>query len=160
MTRRDFPALLPSLRGRLEHLQRQNHDGHAPPEQATGLPSKKEVLFFPQQTYFLFCIRFYSFIHETRRERQRHRRREKQTPCSEPDVGLDPRTPGSCSEPKVDAQPLSHPGAPQQTYFKMGGHSILKEAQVWHPAQHLQDNNTGYYSTKTPDLEPTLSVRK
>ena len=39
------------------------------------------------------------------RERQRHRQREKQAPYKEPDVGLDPRTPG-----KADAQPLSHPG--------------------------------------------------
>ena len=46
------------------------------------------------------------------RERERHRQREKQAPCREPDVGLDPRTLGSCPEPKVDAQPLSHPGAP------------------------------------------------
>ena len=29
------------------------------------------------------------------RERQRHRQREKQTPCREPDVGLDPESPGS-----------------------------------------------------------------
>ena len=29
-----------------------------------------------------------------------------------PDAGLDPRTPGSRLEPKADAQPLSHPGAP------------------------------------------------
>ena len=29
----------------------------------------------------------------------------------EPDVGLDPGTPGSRPEPKADAQPLSHPGA-------------------------------------------------
>ena len=28
----------------------------------------------------------------------------------EPNVGLDPRTPGSRPEPKADAQPLSHPG--------------------------------------------------
>ena len=47
------------------------------------------------------------------RERQRHRQREMQAPCGEPDAGLDPRTPGSCSEPKADAQPLSHPGVPR-----------------------------------------------
>ena len=29
------------------------------------------------------------------RERQRHRQREKQAPCREPNVELDPRTPGS-----------------------------------------------------------------
>ena len=39
-------------------------------------------------------------IHE--RERQRHRQREKQAPCKEPDAALDPRTPGSCPEPKAD----------------------------------------------------------
>ena len=39
------------------------------------------------------------------------RQREKQAPCEEPNVGLDPRTPGSRPEPKADAQPLSHPGA-------------------------------------------------
>ena len=33
-------------------------------------------------------------------------------PCGEPDEGLDPRTPGSCPELTVDAQPLSHPGVP------------------------------------------------
>ena len=32
------------------------------------------------------------------RERQRHRQREKQSPHQEPDVGLDPWTPGSCPE--------------------------------------------------------------
>ena len=46
------------------------------------------------------------------RERQRHRQREKQAPCGEPDGGLDPGTPGSCPEPKADAQLLSHPGVP------------------------------------------------
>ena len=47
------------------------------------------------------------------KERQRHRQREeKQAPCTEPDAGLDPRTPGSHPKPKVDAQPLSHPGVP------------------------------------------------
>ena len=48
---------------------------------------------------------------ERERERQRHRQREKQAPCREPDVGLDPGTPGSCPGPKADTQPLSHPGA-------------------------------------------------
>ena len=55
---------------------------------------------------------------ETHRERQRHRWREKQAPLREPDVGLDPRTPGSLPEPKADAQPLSHPGVPGLIRFK------------------------------------------
>ena len=46
------------------------------------------------------------------RERQRHRQREKRAPCREPDVGLDPRIPGSCPGLKAGATPLSHPGIP------------------------------------------------
>ena len=45
-----------------------------------------------------FFLRFYLLIHERHREGQRHRQREKQAPCGEPDVGLDPRTPGSRPE--------------------------------------------------------------
>ena len=33
--------------------------------------------------------------------------------AEKPDVGLDPITPGSRPEPKADAQPLCHPGAPE-----------------------------------------------
>ena len=36
-------------------------------------------------------------------ERQRPRQREKQAPCKESNMGLDPRTPGSRPEPKADA---------------------------------------------------------
>ena len=52
-------------------------------------------------------------MRDTHTERQRHRQREKQAPCREPDVGFDPRSPGSCPEPKEDAQPLSHPVTPK-----------------------------------------------
>ena len=50
--------------------------------------------------------------------RQRHRQREKQAPCREPDVGLDPGSPGSCSGPKVAA--LNHwaTGAAHDLVFK------------------------------------------
>ena len=36
------------------------------------------------------------------KERQRHREREKQSPRREPNVGLDPGTPGSLLGPKAD----------------------------------------------------------
>ena len=52
-------------------------------------------------------------------ERQRHREREKQAPCREPDMGHDPRTPGSGPGSKADAQPLSHPGVPILGSFLM-----------------------------------------
>ena len=45
------------------------------------------------------------FIHERHTERQRHRQREKQALRREPDVGLDPRTPGSHPDRR---QTLSH----------------------------------------------------
>ena len=53
------------------------------------------------------------FIHETYRETYRETFRDIQRlSYREPDAGLNPRTPGSRPEPKADAQPLSHPGAP------------------------------------------------
>ena len=65
----------------------------------------------------MLLFRIYIFktvfiYHERHTERQRHRQRENQSPRRKPDEGLDPRTPGSCPEPKADAQPLSHPGVP------------------------------------------------
>ena len=46
------------------------------------------------------------------KERQRHRQREKQAPCRELYMELDPRTPESCPGPKAGAKPLRHPGIP------------------------------------------------
>ena len=52
--------------------------------------------------FFFFKILFiYSWQTERERERQRHKQREKQAPCREPDVGLDPRSPGSRPGPKA-----------------------------------------------------------
>ena len=57
-------------------------------------------------------------MRDTHTERQRHRQREKQAPCREPDVGLDPRTPGSHPVPKAGTKPLSHQGFPPVEAFK------------------------------------------
>ena len=57
--------------------------------------------------FCLFKYFIYLFMRDTERERerererQRHRQREKQAPCWEPDVGLDPGTPGSQPGPKA-----------------------------------------------------------
>ena len=52
-------------------------------------------------------------------ERQIYRQREKQAPSmlmhAEPNVGLNPGTPGSYPRPKAGAKPLSHPGIPKIT---------------------------------------------
>ena len=51
-------------------------------------------------------------MRDTEREIGRHRQREKQAPLREPDVGLDPGSPGSLPGPKAGAKPLGHPGFP------------------------------------------------
>ena len=68
-----------------------------------------------------FFIKFL-FIHEKRREREAETQaeRDKQAPYGEPDVALDPKTPGSHPGPKADAQPLSHPGFPKQMFYTEG----------------------------------------
>ena len=57
-----------------------------------------------------YFLKIYLFIYDRHREReaQRHRRREKQTRCREPDVGMDPGTPGSRPGPKAGAKPVSY----------------------------------------------------
>ena len=60
------------------------------------------------------------FIHERHRERGRDTGRGgcRQLSCREPNVGLDPRTLGSCPEPKADTQPLSDAGAPNAIFSR------------------------------------------
>ena len=48
----------------------------------------------------------------THTEKQGHKQREKQAPCRKPDVGLDPRFPGSGPGLKAGAKLLSHSGIP------------------------------------------------
>ena len=62
---------------------------------------------------FFFKDFIYLFMIDIERERQRHRQREKQAPCREPDVGLDPGSPGLRPGPKAGTKPLSHPGIPK-----------------------------------------------
>ena len=60
----------------------------------------------------------YLFMRGTDWEGQRHREREKQAPCGEPDLALNPQTLGSLPEPKADTQPRNHPGIPTTKPFK------------------------------------------
>ena len=64
--------------------------------------------------YFLFI---YLFMRDIEREAET-RQREKQAPCRDPDVGLNPGILGSCPEPKADAQLLSHPGVPDSEFLR------------------------------------------
>ena len=85
-----------------------------------------------------FFKRFYVFIHKRHTRlggaaEQRHRQREKQAPCREPDVGLNSRTPGSHPRAKADAVPLSYAGIPHYLFLKallilMFYYSVIKVA--------------------------------
>ena len=59
-----------------------------------------------------------------------------QAPYREPNVGLDPWTLGSCPEPKADAQPLSHPGAPREV--KLTHKIIIKKSRSLNPKHGLK----------------------
>ena len=65
------------------------------------------------------------------RERQRHRQREMQAPCWEPDAGLDPGPLGLCPEPKADAQLLNHPRVPIPNIKKKKKINPLWKARSW-----------------------------
>ena len=88
--------------------------------------TEPRVKALQQVLYSFFLIFIYLFIYdrhrerERERERQRHREREKQAPCREPDVGLNPGTPGSRPGLKAGTKPLSHPGIPVDRTFKEG----------------------------------------
>ena len=67
-------------------------------------------------------------MRERERERQTYRQSEKQALCREPDMGLDPGTPGSCPGPKAGTKPLSHPGIPSSVLIG-GGKAMKMESQ-------------------------------
>ena len=86
------------------------------------LLSHNTAIFLPKTTGFLKHLRsgvlsffflkiLFIYSWETLRKRHRDIGRRRSSPSGEPDVRLNPRTPGSWPEPKRDAQPLRHPGA-------------------------------------------------
>ena len=62
-----------------------------------------------RENIYIFKYFIYLFMRDREKEAETQ---GKQAPCREPDVGLNPGTPGSHPEPKANAQPLSHPGVP------------------------------------------------
>ena len=65
----------------------------------------------------IFKKRFYLFIHESHREKQRPRQKEKQAPGGEPNLRFDLSTLGSRPELKADTQSLSYPRCPGMIFF-------------------------------------------
>ena len=64
--------------------------------------------------------------------------REKQAPHKEPDVELDPGTPGSGSGPKAGAKLLSHPGIPRTIFirYRILNEILLPIVQKYHPTSY------------------------
>ena len=80
------------------------------------------------QSFMIFFFKdLFIYSWERGEQRQRHRQREKQAPCREPDVGLDPWTPGSYPGRKAGIKPLSHPGIPP-LWFLQKNESV---AVIW-----------------------------
>ena len=68
--------------------------------------------FFFKERFFFF--NFYLFMIVTEREREAETQAEGEAGSMhrDPDVGLDPGSPGSRPGPKAGAKPLYHPGIP------------------------------------------------
>ena len=87
----------------------------------SGLPPRTQECFFSLLLQGNFFLRFYLFIinlnAKRHRERQRHRQREKQALFREPDMGLDPGTPGSRSGLKVALNRCATQGSPCMAFI-------------------------------------------
>ena len=58
-------------------------------------------------------------MREREREAETQAEGEAGSMHQEPDMGFDPRPPGSRLGPKAGAKPLRHPGIPGHPYFKL-----------------------------------------
>ena len=84
------------------------------------------MLQFKEESFTFIFFKFL-FINERHREReracahmqQRHRQREKQAPFREPDMGLDPGSPGSGPWAEGGTEPLSHLGSTEIFTFRL-----------------------------------------
>ena len=82
---------------------------------------------FKNYHYFLKILFIYLFMRDT--ERQGHRQKEKQTPCREPDVELDPGPPRIRPWAEGGIKPLSHLSCPEVCIYVEVGF-VRKEAFV------------------------------
>ena len=83
-------------------------------------------------------------MRDTERERQRHRQREKQALCSDPDVGLDPGTPGSRPEPESRHLTAEPPRRPYSLVFK---------ESYWQYSRHCTINFIVQFQVRYADEE-------
>ena len=76
------------------------------------IPRRKMVKLSPFYLFFIlfFFLRFYLFMRDTKRQAEGEAGSFRRAWCRT--WSQDPRIPGSWPEPKIDTQPLSHPGTP------------------------------------------------
>ena len=99
----------PALRGVCSYLSPLPHPHLCSLAHSLSQINKNFILF-----YLILFLKIL-FIHSWEREHEQEAegKREADSPLSrEPDVGLDPRTPGSWPDPKVVTQPLSCQASP------------------------------------------------
>ena len=92
-------------RERQRHRQREKQASYRDPGSPGSRPGLQAALnhYATRAAHILFFLKkiFYLFILEREGESQRHRHSEKQAPRREPNVGLDPESPGSHPGPKM-----------------------------------------------------------
>uniref|UniRef100_A0A8P0NIY9 Zinc finger CCCH domain-containing protein 14 n=3 Tax=Canis lupus TaxID=9612 RepID=A0A8P0NIY9_CANLF len=81
-------------------------------------------------------------MRDTERKRQRHRQREKQAPCREPDMRLHHGTPGLRRGPKAGAQLLSHPDEELPDYIMVMVANKKSQDQMTEDLSLFLGNNT------------------
>ena len=83
---------------------------------------------------FIFIF-IYFFIYDSHREREREAETQAEGEAGsmhrEPDVGLDPESPGSRPGPKAGAKPLRHPGIPVHIFLKYCFYFLWVYNQYW-----------------------------
>ena len=83
-----------------------------------------------QTAYIIYLFfNFYLFMIVTEREAETQAEGEAGSLHREPDVGLDPGSPGSRPGPKAGAKPLRHPGIPDPRLLKRNRRHVLPRAK-------------------------------
>ena len=84
--------------------------------------------------------------------RERERQRQKQAPCREPNIGLNPGTLGSGPEPKTDAQLLSEPGTPRFFILIFKKYFIYLFMRHTHTHTHTERQRQKQAPCREPDV--------
>ena len=86
---------------------------------------------FETNPLFFYLVKDFIYSWETKRERQRHRQREKWASRGNPYMGLDPKVPGSLPERNAEAQPLSQPPRRPETNRLIYADMTLFAVGLW-----------------------------